>query len=239
MMNLFALMIGSGASLGLWQVARNAPKRQAERWVSAGLWMLAAALVGARLVFVLFHLEAYSNRPFEAFAFWFGGLEWPGAVFGGLLSLNAIAHRTSTSLRVTADRLSPMIAPLLVTGWLGCLPGGCAYGPLAPGRAWWGLPVMDETGMVSPRLPLQLLAALAGLAVYGWLEFKPPNWTMPGQKALVMQFGLATNLLIFSILRADPIPNWLGFRADFWLAAVFMLLTSLFWGMTSNRKISH
>ena len=96
-MELFSLLIGIGASLGLLQVSRRAPSGQEFRWTFTGLLVLLSAFIGARLNYVLLHLSYYARDPLSAWRFWEGGLSWPGALILAILAafLSALILRTS------------------------------------------------------------------------------------------------------------------------------------------------
>lgn len=223
----YPMIMAAGAVLSLIQVARHTPRQELVTWLDMALVTLAGVLVGARLYFVLMHLDYYHQRPLEAPQVWLGGLDWPGAALGGLLAALAIALVMRQPLRQAADRLAHLAPPLGIAGWLGCWMAGCAYGPET---TLFGLSTMGEDGRFSLRFPLQLLAALSLLIYYACLEIGVARPLPAGQRAGLVGLGLAVNLLIFSFLRADPAPLWGGLRADSWAAgllSVFMLALCL------------
>jgi len=230
-MNYFPLILGLGASLGLWRVAQSVPRWQTGRWVRAGLALLLASLLGARLSYVLAHGGYYRTHPLEAPQIWLGGLDWPGALLGGLLALIVISRWWGMALARLADGLLPLLAPVVVAAWLGCWLAGVSYGPPVPAGAWWGVPSPQEGGLVTSRLPLQALAALASLGLYAWLEIKFPHHNRDGQPASLAALGLGLILLGASLLSAEPAPRWHGLRSDTWTALVFSLLAALSYGL--------
>jgi prolipoprotein diacylglyceryltransferase len=76
----FTVLTGAGSVLGLVQVARYAPRDEIVEWLDAALFTLFGALVGARLYFVVLHLEYFRGHIWEAPQFWLGGMDWPGAM---------------------------------------------------------------------------------------------------------------------------------------------------------------
>lgn len=222
-MEAFSFWIGLGASLGMWRVLQGAPRRQANDWLNAALLTLAGGLAGARLFFVLVHAAYFLRHPLEALMFWQGGLSWPGAVLGAAGTAAAISAFRSIPLPQVMDHLAALAPPLAVTAWLGCWQAGCGYGPQLAAGAPLALPGRDESGLVAPRLPVQLLAALSLLVYYAWLELRARLAPASGQKGGLTALGLALNLLFFSFLQADPAPRWLGLRLDTWAALVFAL----------------
>lgn len=234
-MDFYPLMIGAGASLGLWAVARHARERDSYRWASTGVVVLLGCLAGARIFFVQLHVNAFAGRPQDLLAFWQGGLAWPGAVLGGFIALALAASTSKTSFDEASAHLFPLILPLAIASWLGCLSSGCAYGPRITADAWWGLPGLDESGLPILRLPLQPLAALTLLAFGAWLESVPEKRLAAPKRAALVSTVLAVNLLLGSLMRADvAFPAWLGLRVDVWAAGLFTL-ASLLW-YTSLRN---
>ncbi len=238
MLSGFSLLVGLGASLGLWQVARHVPSREAQRWVCYGLVVLAGCLLGARLLFVLLHATYYRHHLWEVFQPWLGGLSWSGTVGGGVLALVLLARRSRIPFAIVADHLAPLAAPLAITIWLGCWQAGCAYGTAAATGQWWGVPGRGEDGSYAARLPLQLVAAFALLFYFGWLERKLSRPHPAGWRASLTGLGLAGNLLLFSFLRADAAPGWLGLRLDVWVALFFLvaMLAGVWWIVKRDRR---
>ena len=51
---------------------------------NAALYTLISGVIGARIFFVLHHLDQFSGSPLEIFAIWGGGLEFLGGVVVGV-----------------------------------------------------------------------------------------------------------------------------------------------------------
>jgi phosphatidylglycerol:prolipoprotein diacylglycerol transferase len=229
-MSTFALLLGLGASLGLWQVARLAPPRQAGRWVDVGLVLLAGMLVGARAAYVATHMAYYVEHPGEWLRLDQGGyLAW-GALPAALLLAALAALVLDQPLTRVLDQLSPLVAPLAVLGWLGCLAAGCAYGPLLPAGAPLGLPAPDEWGRLLPRFPLQLIAALLLLG-YNWAVARVlPVRARAGRRAALTGLGLAVVQFSAALVSAEPLPLWNGLPFEAWSAAALAAFSLLLAG---------
>ena len=133
-MNGFALILGFGCVLGLWNMAR----RPAGQHVPAALLMMGLALLGARAAYVLLRLPFYIQQPWELVHFSAGGLDGPGAMLGALLGL-ALAgfNRPAAVLRVLEDA-ARVLVPVVVAAWLGCWLNGAAQGaPSLPASLAW------------------------------------------------------------------------------------------------------
>jgi prolipoprotein diacylglyceryltransferase len=226
------VIIGVGASLGLWRVYQQVPRWQASRWVNSALLTLLGALLGARLYFVALYWPYYSQHPIEIIEIWLGGLAWPGAIMGAILLVALVSLSWRCSFGKVADALSPLAAPIAICAWLGCWVSGIAYGAVAPPGAFWGIPTLDETGLYALRIPVQALAAVSLLAFFLWLDGNPRLFRETGQRSSVTCLALAVNLLGFSLLRADPSPFWNGLRPDTWAAIIFTLASLVAFGIS-------
>ena len=248
-MNGFTLWVGLGAGLGLWRMARSAPQQQSRVWANVGLLVLLVGLIGARASYVWINWAYFANQPAEAFQIWSGGLTWPGAVTGAVLAYLFLAflnrpprHRAGArdrrpSLRRIpfgwlADRLYPLLPPLAVTVWLANWQAGIAYGAPLPDGTWWGVPSLDDSGVYRLHVPLQLLSALTLLLYFWLLEVRVKPLRPPGLLSGLGILGLLLNLIVVSLLRADPSPHWNGLRVDAWIAllcsALFLACTGIY-----------
>jgi prolipoprotein diacylglyceryltransferase len=211
-------------------------------WLNAALISLLGALLGARAAFVLTHLAYFGDHWLESPQIWLGGLSWPGGLLGFWVSLVLFSFFSRVSLGELADRLLPLIPPLLVGAWLGSWMSGVAYGPLAP-ESWWALPAPDEWGTWSARIPLQISGALGSVTIFLGIEWLKPRFTRAGQAASLAYLMVCLMLLLLVSLRADPVPVWHGWRWDSLAAGVFsggLLLVNLmvFWPGHRRRLAS-
>lgn len=135
------------------------------------LWIIAAAIVGARIVHVLANIGFYLKQPVQIPQIWHGGL----SSFGGLgLAVPVgflLARRRCPTLPlgVAAD----LLAPVLVAAWaVGRLLGPQLMfaGGGHPTTAWYG---MEYAGQVGKRVPVPILQAIECAVIYLillWLE---------------------------------------------------------------------
>ncbi len=227
--NLYAVMLGLGASLSCWQVLRQFPPRERPLWSTLLLLVLTGALVGGRAWHVLL-MAVYANQSIPFFAFWQGGLGWPGALAGGVAVWIGLVLAWRLPLSLSADRMLPLLVLLPATAWLGCWQAGCAYGRTLPGGSLWGLRMRDEAGVFAERFPLQFLAVLLLLAfVIILLILQRRHVFLPGQLAAACAAGLGLALLLMALLRDDPQPRWQGLPLDAWAALVLVLVCAAAW----------
>ncbi len=222
-LNAFSLILTTGASIGLVRIALASRPSQRTVWLLAGLLTLAAGLIGARLGYVLLHLNYFSKHILESFAFWRGGLTWEGALGGALLSLLLAKKIWQWSYFSLLDRLSLLLLPVGVAGWLACWQSGAAYGQTLPVDAWWGMQAVDETGLAALRTPLQPLGAISLLVFMGFTELVILQNKTVGWMGSLACLVFSADMLLLSFLRAEPVQRWLGLRPDSWAGILFTL----------------
>lgn len=141
-------------------------------WLVALLvWVVLAAIVGARAMHVLANLGYYSSRPLQVFAVWNGGL----SSFGGLILAVpvgiVVARRRCPSLSL--GRALDLVAPVLAAAWA----VGRLLGPqlmVAGGghatHQWFGMYYADQAGR---RLPVPIFQAMEDATIFVvllWVE---------------------------------------------------------------------
>jgi phosphatidylglycerol:prolipoprotein diacylglycerol transferase len=236
--NVYSILVGVGASLAILRVVQSVPRWQASRWANASLLVLLGSVIGARLAYVFLQWGYFKTHLLEIVVLWSGGLSWFGAALGALAMVFVIAARWHTTLFKIADGLAPMIPPMVISSWLGCWLIGAAYGPTAPPGAFWAVPSQDEFGVVAPRFPLQIIAAVSMLVYAFILDIRKPRFDRDGKKASWMLLGLGLNLAIFMPLRADPAPMLFGMKFNTWAGIIFLLFSGvlLLWVLYSSRE---
>jgi phosphatidylglycerol---prolipoprotein diacylglyceryl transferase len=135
-----------------------------EWFVPVFLWIVLAAVAGARVLHVLSNLGYYSHYPIETFAIWHGGL----SSFGGLLFAVPtgiiLTHRRCPELPI--GRALDLIAPVLMASWaMGRLLGPqlMVAGGGHPTHQWFG---MYYAGQAGRRLPVPIFQATEDFCVF-------------------------------------------------------------------------
>jgi phosphatidylglycerol:prolipoprotein diacylglycerol transferase len=135
-----------------------------------GIYLIIAALVGAKLMLVVVDFEYFRNQPRELLSLVRAG----GVFYGGLLAALGVAivlvRRYQLRLWTTADLFAPGIALGHVVGRLGCLMAGCCYG--TPTTMPWAITFTNPlaasnvgTPLGIPLHPTQLYDAGAELLI--------------------------------------------------------------------------
>lgn len=225
-----AVLAGAGAA-----IYRAGERRGA--WADAYLLALALGVIGARAGHVLLNWEHFSNSTAEITQVSAGGLDWHGAVIGGLIGV-ALGARWR---RLNSNQLlsSLMLAVPLITlsGWWGCLAANCGFGrevdTLANYPAWIVSEAPDVYGILAPRYNTQFFGLLLGVvALLIALILLWRGWLLYRRFWLLLAF-ISTGMFVVGFWRADFTLLLWGLRAD-QVLDLALLLFSLF--MTFTRK---
>jgi phosphatidylglycerol:prolipoprotein diacylglycerol transferase len=157
--------------VGTWLALKEARrlKLDEDRLVTVVLVSLIAGVLGARMLYVIEHIDEFRRQWAGALAIWQGGLTLYGGVVAGTLAGLVTARRLGQPLWVVADALTPSFALGTMFGRVGCFLNGCCYGR-PTGRSWGVIFPPDsyaglEFGSV-PLHPSQLYNAFAGLVLF-------------------------------------------------------------------------
>jgi hypothetical protein len=186
-----SLLFGLAAAIGLWRAYLRSRRLGA---VLGGWFVLLGILAGARVGFVLLHIEYYRLHANEIARFWLGGLNGVGALWGGVLFSLLLSIRIRTNWKAYLDEASTFILPFSLAAWIGeglpSLMGGNA--DVYPGM--FGLADMLRKWMPT-------LAALVFLLVLGLAE-RLTHISRPGLRGAWLV--LLVSLLSLGLNLANP-----------------------------------
>jgi phosphatidylglycerol:prolipoprotein diacylglycerol transferase len=161
---------GIGLAITFWFAYRYFARRlrdngYPDQWLGAAfIWIVVAAVVGARVFHVVAHWSFYTAYPGQILEVWHGGL----SSFGGLVFAIPVgmylAHRWCPELR--AWRAADLVTPVLLAAWaIGRLLGPqlMVAGGGKPTTAWFGMYYADEVGK---RLPVPIFQSLETTVVF-------------------------------------------------------------------------
>ena len=220
-----ALALAILASIGIGVYRTATPRGHV---IDACLGALALGIIGARAGHVLLNWEHFAYNTRDIPRLYTGGLDWHGALLGGLVGLVLVTHWRRIALRPVLDALTPALPLLALAGWWGCMAANCAFGAEVDTLANYP-PLLvaerpDVYGIPAPRYNTQLfgliLSALAlGLAALllwrGWLPLRRFWWVL----AL-----LSLGMFGIGFFRADFAIMVRGLRADQWLDLAVLAL---------------
>src|SRR2546421_1894687 len=126
----YGVLLAASYLLGLqFAIARARKWRlDANRILDLGIYIIIAALVGAKLMLVITDFDHFRTSPADLLSI----ARSAGVFYGGLLTAIGVAfwyiHRHGLPFWTTCDAFAPAIALGHVTGRLGCFAAGCCYG---------------------------------------------------------------------------------------------------------------
>lgn len=190
---------------------------RARRWgidttrvMDLGIYLIIAALVGAKLMLVAVDFDYFRTQPRELLSLVRAG----GVFYGGLIAAVAVGlwlgRRYGLPMWTTADLFAPGIALGHVVGRFGCLLAGCCYG--RPTDVAWAITFTNPaaaanvgTPLNTPLHPTQLYDAGAELAILAvLLALERRGRGFPGRTFWLYMLLYAISRYIVEIYRGDP-----------------------------------
>jgi len=152
----YGVLLAASYLLGL-RLAMARGKRwglDPNRVLDLGIYIIVAALVGAKLLLVIVDYDQFSLNPADLLSVARSG----GVFYGGLISAVVVAFwyiaKHGMPFWTTCDVFAPGIALGHVTGRLGCLAAGCCYGK--PTSLPWGITFTNELAAANVGTPLNV-----------------------------------------------------------------------------------
>jgi phosphatidylglycerol:prolipoprotein diacylglycerol transferase len=147
----------AAAYLGGLQLAIVRAKRvglDATRMLDLGVYIVIAALVGAKLLLLFVNFNYFRNNPDEILVLARSG----GVFYGGLITATLVAfwyiRRHKLPFWTTCDMFAPGIALGHVIGRIGCLMAGCCYGRQT--NVPWAITFTDPFAAANVGTPLNV-----------------------------------------------------------------------------------
>jgi phosphatidylglycerol:prolipoprotein diacylglycerol transferase len=198
----YGVMYGIGILFGGWLLGKEFRRKgielsDDERWNFLTLVFL-SGILGARLYYVVFNWDFYSNHPAEIPAIWHGGLAIHGGLIGGILAGAWYVRRHRLSFLKLADAGAPSLILAQALGRIGNFMNGEVHG--YPTGMPWGVvfppesPAGQEFGQV-PLHPAMLYELVLNLLIFIFL------WTVRKRPAKD-GFIFCLYLILYSIGRS-------------------------------------
>jgi phosphatidylglycerol:prolipoprotein diacylglycerol transferase len=133
----YGLMFAVAVTLCTFLLSRDAGKIGIKQDVVFDLafWVIAAGILGARLFYILLHLEFFAGNLLEMIMLQNGGLAWQGGLIFACAAGVMFLKKKGLSLGVMLDLAAPYAALGQSIGRVGCFFNGCCYGREVP----WGI----------------------------------------------------------------------------------------------------
>lgn len=209
-----------------------------------GIYLIIAALVGAKLMLVIVDFDYFRNQPRELFSLVRAGGVFYGGLIGALLAAIVLVRRYRLPLWTTADLIAPGIALGHIIGRLGCLLAGCCYG--RPTDLPWGITFTDPVAAANVGTPLgqalhptQLYDAGAeALILLLLLATERRGRPFPGRTFWGYMLLYGVSRFVIELFRGDPRGAMMG-MATSQFVSVLIVPVSLFmlWRLRERAKV--
>ncbi len=226
----YGLLIASavliGVNLSMWLARKR--KINPELMADLSIWLVLAAIPAARLYYVAFEWQNYSQHPDQIIKIWEGGIAIHGAIIGGAIAAIIFAKLKQVSFWQLADLVAPSVALGQAIGRWGNFFNSEAFG--APTNLPWKLYISRGNRPVEylnfeyfhPTFLYESLWNLLVFAILMWLfmdDLRHPK-LKPGSLFLIYLVtysigrfgveGLRTDSLMFGSLRTAQIISLVG-----------------------------
>ena len=130
-------------------------------------YVIVAAIVGSRLLYVLVNWSTFRHDPFEILRIWHGGLVFYGGFIGAVTIALWYIRKNGLPLLKTLDIMAPPIAFGQFVGRIGCFFAGCCYGKTS--HLPWAVTFTHPESLAPKGVPLhptQLYSSLNSLLIF-------------------------------------------------------------------------
>ncbi len=194
--------------------AKHEAKRKGmdyEKIMDLCFYILLAAIVGSRLLYIAINLDMFLSDPLEIFKIWNGGLVFYGGFIAALITLIVYLKKQKMPLWKTADIMAPALALGHCIGRIGCFFAGCCYGK--PCDLPWAVTFTNPATLAPVGIPLhptQLYSSASNLIIFGMLLLFRRYQKFEGQLLLVYIFLYGIFRSIIEAFRGDFRGNIFG-----------------------------
>lgn len=207
----YGVLLAAAYLLGLGMAVRRARAvgLDGNRVLDLGIWVIIAALVGAKALLFVVDFEHFTSSWDE-----FTTLLRSGGVFyGGLIAAVVVCiyqlRKHRLPLWQSGDLFAPGIALGYMVGRLGCLLAGCCYG--RPTEVAWAITFTDPAANLNvgtplnvPLHPTQAYESIAGLVIFvALLAFERRGRSFPGRTFWMFVLLYSVSRFIIEFYRGD------------------------------------
>lgn len=203
----YGFFLAVGFMLGIFYATRQARREgiDPQKISDLAFYIIIAALVGARLLFIITEPHDFLENPLEVFKIWKGGLVFYGGFMAALVAGIWYVKRNKMPIWKTADIIAPSIALGQSLGRIGCFSAGCCYGREAD--VPWAVTFTDPNSLARlgvPLHPTQLYEAALDFGIFLFLISFKKRKTFDGQLIWLYTLLYAIVRFIVELFRGDP-----------------------------------
>lgn len=194
---LFLLLSLLAAAFVIFRVARIYDYDE-EKVIDLVLYTFVGGLVGARVYFILSHLDQFDNLLKMVLINRYPGLSFWGGLIGGVLTVRILTKYFKVNFWQAGDFAALGLFIGLSIGSFGCLLGSCMPGKLST------LPIaVAQVGLVGNRFPLQVVEGIIFLSLFWWLLRQMVKFHPYGKIAAQALLLLGLVKFILELFRPD------------------------------------
>lgn len=196
--HLFGLTIALGIMAGYNVMLREAKRKRldVEKTSNLAFYVVAAAIVGARVLYIIaFNPAYYLKNPLHIFMIQQGGISIQGALIAGVIFAYWYVKRHQLPFWKTADSFAPAIILGQAIGRVGC----DVFGVPMEGTWFWGVQVNGQL-----LHPAQIYEAMLNFLLFLLLWHKRKKIRYDGQLFVYYMAGFSFNRLIVEFFRTNP-----------------------------------
>jgi phosphatidylglycerol:prolipoprotein diacylglycerol transferase len=245
----YGILLAAAYLLGLQLAVWRAKHRGVDpaRVMDLGIWIIIAALVGAKLLLIVVDWDYYRSNPREIFSL----VRSAGVFYGGLVVATitgfALMRRYRLPVWTTADLYAPGIALGHVIGRMGCFFAGCCWGK--PTDLPWAITFTNPAAAINVGTPLhvglhptQLYEAGAELLILVLLlTTERRGRTFAGRTFWLYMLLYAITRFVIEIYRGDPRGEILGMSTSQFFSVLLLPISvgMLYWLSRRNQPVKH
>jgi len=228
----YGLMVAVGFMAGIWVVSKEAARvgEDREKIVDMAFYIILAAIIGARLLYILVEWRYFVSNPIDVFKFWKGGLVFYGGLIGAVAAGALYVKKHNLRFWKTADIFALAIPLGHAFGRIGCFAAGCCYGKATD--LPWAVRFTDPESMAPLHIdihPTQIYSSLNALAIFAVLMFFRKRKRFEGQLALIYVIVYSITRSLIEFLRADDRGALLaGYISTSQVISLFLVIAAAF-----------
>ncbi|MEX2272048.1 MAG: prolipoprotein diacylglyceryl transferase [Vicinamibacterales bacterium] len=235
----YGVLLAAAYLLGLQLAVRRARHRGVDpaRVMDLGIWIIIAALIGAKALLIVVDWDYYRSNPREIFSL----VRSAGVFYGGLIVATitgfALMRRYRLPVWTTADLYAPGIALGHVIGRMGCFFAGCCWGK--PTDLPWAITFTNPAAALNVGTPLnvalhptQLYEAGAELVILALLlTTERRGGYFAGRTFWLYMLLYGITRFIIEFYRGDPRGEMLGMSTSQFVSVLLvpLSLAMLYW----------
>ncbi|MDP3717832.1 MAG: prolipoprotein diacylglyceryl transferase [Acidobacteriota bacterium] len=207
----YGVLLAAAYLAGLWLAVRRAKAAgyDGNRIMDLGIWVIIAALVGAKLLLFVVDFEHFTSSWDEFTTLLRSGGVFYGGLIAAILVCIYLLRKHRLPLWTSGDLFAPGIALGYMVGRLGCLAAGCCYGK--PTEVAWAITFTDPAANFNVGTPLnvalhptQLYESAAGLVILvALLALEKRPGSFPGRTFWSFAFLYSVLRFIIEFFRGD------------------------------------